>query len=87
MFCKKRHYKNPTCFGPCSMTIFWGRPSFLVHLLPFSCLLRHLSFCHLFVCVSGVPVCVLSGRAKHDRTTHRQLATPETHTNRWHMAT
>jgi hypothetical protein len=68
MFCKKRHYKNPTCFGPYSMTIFRGRPSFLVHLLPFSCLLRHLSFfgfvavCPLFVCVPGVPVCVLSGR-------------------------
>jgi hypothetical protein len=44
MFCKKRHYKNSTCFGPYSMTIFRGRPSFLVHLLPFSCLLRHLSF-------------------------------------------
>jgi hypothetical protein len=41
----------------------------------FSCLLRHLSFwgfvavCPLFVCVTGVPVCVLSGRAKHDQTT------------------
>jgi hypothetical protein len=44
MFCKKRHYKNPICFGPYSRTIFRGRPSFLVHLLPFSCLLRHLSF-------------------------------------------
>jgi hypothetical protein len=29
--------------------------------------------CPLFVCVSGLPVCVLSGRAKHDQTTHRQL--------------
>jgi hypothetical protein len=29
--------------------------------------------CHLFVCVSGVAVCVLSGRALHDQTTHRQL--------------
>jgi hypothetical protein len=50
------------------MTIFKGRPTFLVHLLPFGCLHRHLSFfeyvavCHLFVCVSGVAVCVLSGR-------------------------
>jgi hypothetical protein len=66
MFCKNRHYKNPTCFSHYSMTIFRVLPSFLVHLLPFSCLLRHLSFlefvavCHLFVCVSGVPACVLS---------------------------
>jgi hypothetical protein len=65
MFCKKRHYINPTCFGHYSMTIFRGRPSFLVHLLPLSSLLRHLSFfgyvavCRLFVCVSGVAVCVL----------------------------
>jgi hypothetical protein len=29
--------------------------------------------CPLFVCVSGVPVCVLSGRAKHNHTTHRQF--------------
>jgi hypothetical protein len=43
MFCKKRQYKNPICFDPYSMTIFRGRPSFLEHLLPFSCLLRHLS--------------------------------------------
>jgi hypothetical protein len=68
MFCKKRHYKNPTCFGPYSMTIFRGRPSFLVHLLPFSCLLRHLYFLgmwpyaiYLYVC----PVYLLSGRALH----------------------
>jgi hypothetical protein len=76
MICKRRHIKNPTCFGHHSMTIFSGRPSFLEHLLLFSCLLRHLSFlgfvalCPLFVCVPGVPVCVLSGRALHDQTTH-----------------
>jgi hypothetical protein len=31
--------------------------------------------CPLFVCVSGVPVCVLSGRelSVHNKTTHRQL--------------
>jgi hypothetical protein len=79
MFNKRRHYINPTCFGHHSMTIFRGRTSFLVHLLPFSCLLRHLSFlgfvvvCPLFVSVPGVAVCVLSGRALHDQTTHRQL--------------
>jgi hypothetical protein len=79
MFCKRRHYKNPTCFGHYSMTIFRGRPTFLVHSPLFSCLLRHLSFfgfvaiCLLFVCVSGVTVCVLSGCAKHDQTTHRQV--------------
>jgi hypothetical protein len=43
MFCKRLHYKNPTCFGHYSMTIFRGRPSFLVHLLPFSCLFLHIS--------------------------------------------
>jgi hypothetical protein len=62
MFCKKRQYKNPTCFGPHSMTIFRCRHSFLAHLLPFSCLLRHLSIlgfvavCPLFVCVPGVQI-------------------------------
>jgi hypothetical protein len=60
--------RETTCFGSYSMTIFRGHPSFLVHLLPLSCLLRHVScfgyvaLCHLFVCVSGVPVCVLSSR-------------------------
>jgi hypothetical protein len=29
--------------------------------------------CPLFVCVPGVPVCVLSGLALHDQTTHRQV--------------
>jgi hypothetical protein len=28
---------------------------------------------HLLQKHSGVPACVLSGRAKHDQTTHRQL--------------
>jgi hypothetical protein len=77
MFCKRCHIKNLTCFGHHSMTIFRDRPSFLVHLLLFSCLLRHLSFlwfvavCPLFVCVPGVPVCVLSGRELlvHDQKT------------------
>jgi hypothetical protein len=66
MFCKKRHYKNPTCFSPYSMTIFRGRPSFLVHLLPFSSLLRHLSFLgmwpyaiYLYVCLVYLSVCCL----------------------------
>jgi hypothetical protein len=40
--------------------------------------------CHLFVCVSGVAVCVLSGRELSDNT---QTATPDTHTNRRHTAT
>jgi hypothetical protein len=61
MFCKKRHYKNPACFGPYSMTIFRGRPSFLVHLLTFSCLFRHLFFLGMwpytiYLDVSGVQV-------------------------------
>jgi hypothetical protein len=66
MFCK-RVIKNPTCFGRYSMTIFRGRSSYLVHLPPSCCLLRHLSFlyvavCRLCICVSGVPLCGLSGR-------------------------
>jgi hypothetical protein len=76
MFCKKRHYKNPTCFGHYSMTIFRGRPFLLVHLLPFSCLLRHLSFLgmwpyaiYLYVCPVYLSVCclvvVLEGGPKH----------------------
>jgi hypothetical protein len=65
MFCKKHNYKNPTCFGPYFMTIFRSDPSFLVHLLTFSCLLRHLSFfgyvavCHLFVCVRCTCLCAV----------------------------
>jgi hypothetical protein len=42
--------KTPTCFGPYSMTIFKGRPSYLVHLPPFGCLPRHLSFRCVAVC-------------------------------------
>jgi hypothetical protein len=41
----------------------------------------------IYLYVSGVPVCVLSGRALRDQTAHRQLATPDTHTKRWHTAT
>src|SRR5215470_5990013 len=89
MFCKKRHHKNPTCFGPYSMTIFRGRPSFLVHLLPFSCLLRHLSFLdmwpyaiYLYVCPVYLSVCCLVVLF-----TNRQHTDRYTHTNRWHTAT
>jgi hypothetical protein len=57
MFCKRRHYKNPTCFGHNSMTIFRGRPSFLVHLLPFSCLFSHLSFLGLWPYALYLCVC------------------------------
>jgi hypothetical protein len=35
--------------------------------------LGFVAVCPLFVCVSGVPVCVLSCRALHDQTTHRQV--------------
>jgi hypothetical protein len=64
------------------MTIFRGRPSFLVHLLLFSYLLRHLSFlgfvavCPLFVCVPGIASClcvVWSCKARPDNT---QTGTP-----------
>jgi hypothetical protein len=57
MFCKKRHYKNPTCFGPYSMIIFRGRPSFLLNLLPFGCLLRHLSFLSIWPYAVYLYVC------------------------------
>jgi hypothetical protein len=102
MFCEKRHYKNPTCFGPYSMTIFRGRPSFLVHLLPFSCLLRHLSFSgkwpyaiYLYVCPvyidstqTGTPVYVDSTQTGTPvYVDSTQTGTPDTHTNRWHTAT
>jgi hypothetical protein len=33
----------------------------------------YVAVCLLFVCVSGVAVCVLSDRALHNQTTHRQL--------------
>jgi hypothetical protein len=59
MFCKKCHYKNPTCFGPYSMTIFKGRPLFLVHLLPFSSLLRHLSFLGMWLYAIYLSVCLV----------------------------
>jgi hypothetical protein len=36
--------------------------------------------------VSGVPVCVLSGRALHDQTTHRQLATTRTSSSQTHVS-
>jgi hypothetical protein len=78
MFCKKRYYKNPTCFGPYSITIFRGRPSFLVRLLPFSCLLRHLSFLVMW------PYAIYF----YVRPVYLSLCcTPDTHTNRWHTAT
>jgi hypothetical protein len=66
MFCKRRHYKNPTRFGHHYMTIFRGRPSFLVHSPLFCCLLRHLSFLglwpyalYLYVCPVYLSVCCL----------------------------
>jgi hypothetical protein len=92
MFCKRRHYKNPTCFGHHSMTILRGRPSLLVHLPRFSCTLRHMS---VLVCGRMPSVCmcircscclcvVWSCFARPDNT---QTATPDTHTNRGHTAT
>jgi hypothetical protein len=79
MFCKRRHYKKPYMF----------RSSFHDHLQGSSLVLSasttfklpassfvffgFVAVCPLFVCVPGVPVCVLSGRAKHDQTTHSQV--------------
>jgi hypothetical protein len=66
--------KNPTFFGHYCMAIVRRFPLYLVHLPLFRCLLRHLPFwyvavCRLCVCVSGVPVCGLSGRHTHRRHT------------------
>jgi hypothetical protein len=79
--------KNPTCFGHYYMTILRGRPFCLVHYHFSACLLRHLPIRYvvvgrLCVCVSGVPVCGLSGRPDNPQT-----ATPDTYTNRRHRAT
>jgi hypothetical protein len=37
------------------------------------CLYWYVVIWPLFVCVSCVPACVLSGRALHDQTAHRQV--------------
>jgi hypothetical protein len=77
-----------------SVCILRGRPLYLVHYHFSACLLRHLpiryvAVCRLCVCVSGVPVCGLSGRelSVHDQTTHRQVHRTHTHTHRRHTAT
>jgi hypothetical protein len=75
----KRHLKNPTCFGPYSMSIFSGRSSYLVHLPPFGCLPRHLSFRYVAVC-RLCPVYLFVGCLQ---TTHRQVY----RTHRRHTAT
>jgi hypothetical protein len=46
MFCKSV-IKNPKCFVPYSMTIFGGRPSYLVHLRPFGCLEAQRNAAHM----------------------------------------
>jgi hypothetical protein len=57
IFCKRRHFKNPICFGHYSMTIHRGRLSFLVHPPPISRLLRHLSFSGLWPYALYLYVC------------------------------
>jgi hypothetical protein len=75
MFCKRRHYKK----------LYMFRSPFHGHLQGSSLVLSasttfqlpassfvffgFVAVCPLFVFVPGVPVCVLSGRAKHDQTT------------------
>jgi hypothetical protein len=66
-----------------------GRPLYLVHYHFSACLLRHLpiryvAVCCLCLCVSGVPVCGLSGRERPDNP---QTTTPDTHKHRRHTAT
>jgi hypothetical protein len=51
-----------------------------LHASSFVCI-WYVVVCPLFVCVSSVPACVLSGR---DST---QAGTPDTHTNRGHTTT
>jgi hypothetical protein len=50
------------------------------------CLCWYVVVCSLFVCVSSVPACVLSGLAKHDQTS-TQAGTLDTNTNRGHTTT
>jgi hypothetical protein len=73
MFCKKRHYKKLYMFRSLFHDQLQGSSFVLsastTFLLPASSFVffGYVAVCHLFVCVSGVPVCVLSGRAKHNQ--------------------
>jgi hypothetical protein len=68
MFCKKCHYKKPYMFRSIFHDHLQGS-SFVLSAsttfqLPASSFVffGYVAVCHLFVCVSGVAVCVLSGR-------------------------
>jgi hypothetical protein len=46
----------------------------------------YVAVCHLFVCVRCIPVCVLSGRAKHDQTAHSNfMATARKYSLPWEL--
>jgi hypothetical protein len=71
MFCKKHHYKKPYMFWSLfhdhlqgSSFILSASTTFQLPALSFV-FFGFVAICHLFVCVSGVPVCVLSGRDSH----------------------
>ena len=70
MFCKKRNYKKPYMFRSLFHDHLQGSSfvlsAFTTFQLPASSFVffGYVAVCHLFVCVSGVTVCVLSGRAK-----------------------
>jgi hypothetical protein len=58
----------------------------------FTTLLCHSSFLGMwpyaiYLYVTVVPACGLSGREKSSRPDNPQTGTPDTHTNRWHTAT
>jgi hypothetical protein len=69
MFCKRRHYKKPYMFRSLFRDHLQGSSfilgTFTTFQLPASSfvLFGFVAVCHLFVCVPGVPLCVLSGRA------------------------
>jgi hypothetical protein len=78
----KASLKTSTCFGPYSMTIFSGSffvlsASTTLRLPALSSIFSVCGLSRLFVCVSGVPFCGLSGG--HDQTTHRQLQRTHIH--------
>jgi hypothetical protein len=51
------------------------------------CLYWYVAVCPLFVFVSSVPACVLSGRERSSRPDSTQAGTPDTHTQRRHTVT
>jgi hypothetical protein len=47
------------------------------------CLYWYVVVCPLFVCVSSVPACMLSGRAKHDQTAYSKAGRHNQPSDTW----